>query len=206
MQRILQQTRAGGETGAGEAAHARIVARDRVVDAIEIEAAAFCQYVELVGDGEVRVAPGVGEQLGELGLGRRQLDQRGRDLPEELLGRGHRIRLKRGNNLRQLHQLFNGIAFGDALRTKGQQDLAIEPAQALMHQLADAGIDGAAQDQQRAIGHVVEQRVNALVHLVDRWIEVPVDRRSHHGDDRVGSVDTGGIERRLQRLAHDFAQ
>ena len=121
----------------------------------------------------------------------------GRDQSEQVAGGGGGVRLKSGNDLRQLDQLFDGVAFCDALRAKRQQDLAVQPAQALVNQLGDARINGAAKDQQRAVLHVVEQCVDAAIDVADGRIQVTVDRRTHDGDDRVGGVEAGGIERRV---------
>ena len=129
-----------------------------------------------------------------------------RDLAEELAGGGDGVGLEAGDDLRQLDELFDGVAFGDALGAERQQNFAIQLAQALVHQLGHARIHGAAQHQQGAVLHAVQQRVDAAINVADRGIQVAIDGRADHGDDRVRAVDAGGIKRGLQRLAHDFAQ
>ena len=68
LQSVLEQTRAGRKAGACETSHPGILARDRVVDAVEVETVVFGQHVELVRNREIQIAPAVGEQLGQLSL------------------------------------------------------------------------------------------------------------------------------------------
>ena len=67
---VLEQARAGRETGTRQRLHARIVLAQGVIDAVEIGLEVLGHDVELIGDGEIDVAPGVAEQLGQLGLDR----------------------------------------------------------------------------------------------------------------------------------------
>ena len=194
----------GGKTGARKTAHPGIFARDRVMNAIEIQAVGFSQHVELVGDGEVQVSPTVGEQLGQLGFQWLQFDDRGCDGEEQIAGAADRGRLKAGDDLRQLDQFLHGIAFGDALRTEGQVNVAAQRTNSLVHQLGNAGADRAPQHQQRSILDVLQNIVQAPVQLVDRGIEVAVNRSADDGNDDVSRAQTvcvgGGPESLSQNL------
>ena len=53
---------------------------------------------------------------------------------------------------------------------------------------------------------MVEQGVDTAVHIADSWIEVPVNRRSHHRNDRIGLPDAGRIESGIELILHDLAQ
>ena len=75
-----------------------------------------------------------------------------------------------------------------------------------MHQFGDAGIHGAAQHQQGAILHVIEQGIDAAVDVAYGRIQVPVHRRPHHRNHRIGLIDTARIESCVERLFHDAAQ
>ena len=76
LHRVLEQARPGGEPGAGHVRRPRVVLGQARADPLEVEAAVVGHHVELVGRRELDVAPGVGEQLGQLGLLGRQLDDR----------------------------------------------------------------------------------------------------------------------------------
>jgi hypothetical protein len=60
----------------GKVGRARVALRQGGPDALEVEAVAVGNHIELVGDGELQITPIVGEQFGELGLLRIQLDDR----------------------------------------------------------------------------------------------------------------------------------
>ena len=68
LHRVLEQARAGGEARAGQVRGARVVLADRAQDVRVVHARLVGDHEELVRDGELHVAPGVGEQLGQLGL------------------------------------------------------------------------------------------------------------------------------------------
>ena len=85
--------------------HARIVLAQGLVDAVEVGLEMLGHHVELVGDGEVDVAPGVAEQLGQLRLDRLEEDHLWADEPEKGGGPFGRARRRAADQLRQLLQL-----------------------------------------------------------------------------------------------------
>ena len=83
LHRVLEQARAGGEARARQVRRARVVLADGAQDVRVVDAGLVGDHEELVGDGELHVAPGVGEELGELGLlGRRPDGLRGEPAEE----------------------------------------------------------------------------------------------------------------------------
>ncbi len=86
LHRVLEQARAGGEPGAGQIGSARVVVGQRRTDALVVETEVVGHHVELVGGRELDVPPGVGEQLGELGLLRLELHDLVREVAEQLPG------------------------------------------------------------------------------------------------------------------------
>src|SRR5580704_5333036 len=148
LEGILQQARAGGETRACEALHARIAVCDRVIDAIKVQAITFSQQIELVRDGEVQVSPAIGKQLGKLRFQWRQFDQVIIDDTEEVAGALERLRFECGDDLRQGSNFFHGFAFRDSLWTEGHVYLRSQALHAVVNQLGDTRVDGAAENQQ----------------------------------------------------------
>ena len=65
---VLEQARAGGESGRGQVGGSRVVAHHAAADPLIVQPEVIGDHVELVGRGEPDVPPGIGEQLGELGL------------------------------------------------------------------------------------------------------------------------------------------
>ena len=68
LHRVLEEAGSGGEARAREVGGARVVAADRLEDVRVVHAGLVGDHEELVGDGELHVAPGVREELGQLGF------------------------------------------------------------------------------------------------------------------------------------------
>ena len=152
---VLEQTGTGGEARPGEGSHARIVLAEGRVNAVEVGLEVLGHHEELVGDGEVEVAPGIAEELGQLGLDRLQEDHLGTDKAKQ--GRGPFPGPRRGSadQLRQLLQFHQRLALHDPLRTVGQVDVATALLPKLSGQpVGDAGKDRAAQHQKLAGMHL----------------------------------------------------
>ena len=79
LHRVLEQAGSRGEARPGHVLRTRIILGEAGTDALEVDALRVGHHVELVHRGELDVAPRVGEELGELGLFRRQLDDRVRE-------------------------------------------------------------------------------------------------------------------------------
>ena len=122
LHRVLEQARPGREPGPGHVGRTRVVVRERGADALEVEAEVVGDHVELVGGRELDVAPRVREQLGELGFLDVEVDDRVGEAPEQRLGPGDRPLGAAGDDLRELEQLDQRLALGDALRTERDVD------------------------------------------------------------------------------------
>ena len=127
LHRVLEQARAGGEARAGQVRGARVVLADRAQDVRVVHARLVRDGEELVRDGELHVAPGVGEQLGELRLlgcvVRIVFDVRWRNSAS---ARSPATGIVRADDLGQRAQLLEGVALGDPLRA--ERDVHREPA------------------------------------------------------------------------------
>ena len=74
LHRVLEEARPGREPRAGHIGCSRVSVGDRTTDALEVEAAVVGDHEELIGGRELDVPPGVGEELCQLRLLRRELD------------------------------------------------------------------------------------------------------------------------------------
>ena len=127
LHRVLEQTGAGREAAFGQPRHPRIVARQGLVDPIEVDAVVRCDHEELVRRGELDVAPDVGEDLGQLRLERRETKDRPGDLAKELLGHRDALLVAARDDLRQLGKLLHGLALGHALGTERDVNVTPQP-------------------------------------------------------------------------------
>jgi hypothetical protein len=92
---------------------------------------------------------------------------------------------KRGHDLGEADDLLQGVPLGNALRTESDMNTAPQMLHAVVNQLGNAGINRAAQDQQRAVPHVAQRAIDAAVEVIDFRVEVAVNGRANHGDDHV---------------------
>src|SRR5664279_5520003 len=83
LHRVLEETRPSSEARTGEIRGPRVVECQTSPDAFEVEPPVIGHHVELVGGGELDVAPAIGEQLGQLGLFWLQRNKRAGKPPEE---------------------------------------------------------------------------------------------------------------------------
>ena len=109
---------------------------------------AWCgDHEELVGDGELHVPPGVGEELGQLGLrgswSGPSWRRAGRTAPRP--GRAAWSRVG-ADDLGQAAELLERVAFGDPLGAEHDVDAAAAVGQVLGHVLGRARIDRAPED------------------------------------------------------------
>src|SRR5207245_8892389 len=68
LHRVLQQAWAGRETGSRQVGRAWIVLADRAQDAVVVESGTADDLEELIGDSELHVPPGVGQEVRRLTL------------------------------------------------------------------------------------------------------------------------------------------
>ena len=96
--------------------------RERGADAFEVEAEVVGDHVELVRGRELDVAPGVREELGELGLFDVEVDDRVGEAAEERSARATARSVRPETICGQLAQLDERLALGDALRAERHVD------------------------------------------------------------------------------------
>ena len=124
LHRVLEQARTGGEARTRQVGRARVVLADRAQDVRVVDAGAVGDREELVRDRELHVAPGVGEQLRQLGFLGRRPDRLAGELPEQ---RGRAFGgavVVRADDLRQRVELLERVALGDPLRAERHVDPA----------------------------------------------------------------------------------
>ena len=151
LHRVLEQARAGGEARARQVGGARVVLADRAQDVRVVDAGLVGDHEELVRDRELHVAPGVGEQLGELGfLGRRADGLRG-ERPEQRRRRGRR-RASSSAPMICGSEWSSSSAWPSAIRSGQKATSTLQPrlGEVLGDVAGRARVDGAAQDDQRA--------------------------------------------------------
>src|SRR3954454_3070105 len=118
LHRVLEQAWPGREPGAGEVGCARVVLADRPEHVGVVDAGLVGDHEELVRDRELHVAPGVREQLRELGLLRRGPNRLRSELPEEGLGAVRRDLAVCPDDLGQRVELLERVPFRDPLRAE----------------------------------------------------------------------------------------
>ena len=90
----------------------------------------------------------------------------------------------RADDLRQRVELLEGVALGDPLRAERDVDAAAALGEVLGHVLGRARVDGAAQDDQRAVAEVRRDLVDGPLEDRHRRAEELVDRRADDDDER----------------------
>ena len=107
-------------------------------------------HVELVRDGELDVAPGVGEELRQLGLFGGGADRLGRQVTEQRGGALAAASSSAPTICGSVVQLLDRVPLGDALRA--ERDVDRSPGRRRRcHVCGRARVDRAAEDDQRAV-------------------------------------------------------
>ena len=148
---VLQETGSGGEPGAGQVGGPWVVERQARPYALVVETEVVGHHEELVGGGELDVAPGVREELGQLGLFGLHPDHLGREVPEELLGPVERGRLPARHDLREFEELGHRLSLGDPFGAEGDVDGLAEFGDRRFHEGGGTGIHGRTQDEQLSV-------------------------------------------------------
>ncbi len=175
--------------GPGQVRGARVVLADGPQDVRVVDAGIVGDGEELVGDRELHVPPGVGEQLGQLGFLGRRPDRLAGQRPEQRGRALGRPVVVGADDLRQRMELLEGMTLGDPLRAERD----IDPAAALGEVLGDiagrARVDRAAQGDQRPVAQVRRDLVDGLLEDRHRRAEELVDRRADDDHQLVGPGD-----------------
>ena len=187
---------------------ARVVVPDRLVDALEADAARLADQVELVRDRELEVAPGVCHQLRELRLEGRELHDLRRQGAEHLGGGVEALVVEGRHDLGQRVDLVEGVALGHALGAERDAQARVRARDPLVEVLHRAREQRRAHHDQLAGMEVRRVEIEDAQHLGELRVEVLVHRRPGHEDDDVGGGARlgagGGLqvqgERRLQLL------
>ena len=207
LHRVLEQARAGGEAGARQVGGPRVVLAHGAQHVRVVDARLVGDREELVGDGELHVAPGVREQLGELGLLARGPQRLGGQPPEQRLGPVAGGRGVRADDLGQRVQLLERVALGDPLRAEGDVHVLAAVREGGGDVLGRARIDRAAQDDQRAVAELAGDLVDRPLEHAHRRAEELVDRGADDEQDGVGAADDLGVGAELEAAGReDLAQ
>lgn len=190
---VFKQTGTGSKTGFGKAGGARIILRHGVINLIEIGAVHFADHVELIGSGELDVTPGVGEELGEFGLDAAGDDDLAGEIAEEIGDLISGIFVVTGDDLRQLVELFHGLAFQDALARKTDLDTGDALLQPATEVAGGSGKDGAAQNQNLILVQIFADGTEEAPEIFVNGVQMGVDRGADDDDNKLCVADaTGG--------------
>ncbi len=161
----------------------------RLADPLKVGPEPLGDRVELVGDREADGARGVGEELAQLGLDRRQWD----DLDPQPLEQRRRPRdrptREAPHDRRQPRQLFQGITLGDPFRTIGDVDVKAPLRRPLAQAIGDSGEDRAAEDEQLPITHPIQDVIQCPVERMHTGAHEFVHRRSDRDDHDCALAD-----------------
>ena len=102
------------------------------------------------------------------------------------------------DDLRQRAELLERVALGDPLRAERDVDAAAALGEVLGDVAGRARVDGAAQDDQRAVAQVRRDLVDGLLEDRHRWAEELVDRRADDDDELVGPRDHRAVGAELE--------
>ena len=144
---------------------------------------------ELVRDRELHVAPGVGEQLGQLRFLGRGPDRLAGEDPEQLARPVGRAVVVGADDLGQRVELLERVALGDPLRAERDVDGAAALGQVLGDVAGRARVDGAAKRDQGALAQVRRDLVDRLLEDRHRRSQELVDRRADDDDEVVRPLD-----------------
>ena len=206
LQGVLQQAGAGRETRPGEAGHAGIIARDGVIDAIEVEPVTLGEHVKLVGNGKIEVSPTVGEELGEFRLGGRQFNNIRRKDGKKLARPAPSLPAQTPPQSGAAAPVPRAPSFGNPLRTKGDVHLPSQRPDPVVNDLGDPRINGAAQHQQRVIGEMIQQIVNAPAEVAESRDSSICQRGCPPPRWRHRRRQAGVVQRRHQAFSHHLLE
>mmetsp|Transcript_49679 Transcript_49679/g.158924 ORF Transcript_49679/g.158924 Transcript_49679/m.158924 type:complete len:319 (-) Transcript_49679:178-1134(-) len=125
LHRVPEEPRPRREAGPREARGTGVAVHDRRADAMEVQAPGRGDLVELVGRTQDHVAPGVQEELRHLRLLQLQLHEVHAQGAEEGLRVRGGPRVGGRDDLRDLRELLDGVAHGQALRAHADADVQL---------------------------------------------------------------------------------
>ena len=137
---------------------------DPLADPFVVKAEVVRHHVELVGQGELQISVSVGEELGQLGFFGEQLDRLVHQHLEELASSRHRGRVACRNDLRELEQLAESLALGDALRAERNVQFEAEAGDTALDQRSHPWVHSAAKDQELAGAQMRRKRLHGGRH------------------------------------------
>ena len=196
---VLEQARPGGEARGRHVGGPRVVLGQPLPDALEVEAAVVGHHVELVGGRELDVPPDVGEQLGQLGLFRRQRRRAGRSAGGTARWPGPRRAAVRAETICGSSN-SSVIALPSAMRS-GQNATSMSMPSAgdhLFDQRGHPGVDGAAQDEDLPVAQVAGAAAQGVRDGGLVRVEVLVHRGADDHDHVLGGAHDGRVGGRFQ--------
>jgi hypothetical protein len=175
----------------------RVVTVDQVDDVEDVRVVAVAVDHQEVRQREGGVAQDVRPDLGQLRLDRGRVADGGAEHLEEPLAALARTVLDAADDARERPDLLEEAVRGDPLRAVGDEDvLAHREATVLLqvarHPFGRAGGNGRAQDDEVAVAHVREQRVEHGADVTHVDLDVGEGRGADGEHDRVGPGGVGG--------------
>ena len=143
---------------------------------------------ELVGDGELHVSPGVGEQLRQLGLERSGAHHLHAEWLEESQRAIVGIVARRTDQLWEAAYLLQCVTLGNAFRAEHDVSFQAGGAQASLDALGRSGEHCRTQHHQAVRPDVGDELVHHAVEDRDRRVHELVDGRAYDEDHGVGAV------------------
>ena len=189
LHRVLEEAGPGGKARPREVGGPGIVAADRVEDVRVIHAGLVGDHEELVGDRELHVAPGVGEELGELGLLGARPDDLAPEPGEESSGAIADRRIVGADDLGQSPELLESVALGDPLRTECHPHLPAAIREGLRDVGSGPGVDRAAEHHERPVAEVRRHALHGLLEQRHRRAQELVHGRPDDDDEDAGPAD-----------------
>ena len=186
LHRVLEETRARGEARPRQIGRTRVVVRERGADPLVVEIEVVRHHEQLVRGRELDVAPGVREQLRELGFLGLEVHDVVREGVEQLRGALERTVRAGRDDLRELEELDHRLALGDALRAERHVDVEPETRDQALDHGGDARVHGAPQHEQLAVDEARRDLLDRALHRVEIRVEMLVDRRADHDHDVLG--------------------
>ena len=113
--------------------------RHGLINLVKIKPMIGGYHVKLVSSRKLDIAPGVREDLGQLGFQRRESHDLLGHPPKEQLGFGLSCLVATGDDLRLLDHLAQGVPLGDSFRAESNTNLLFAGHDELIHLVRGSG-------------------------------------------------------------------
>jgi len=201
---VLEKTRPRGQTRPHESLGTGVVVAHGMVDTVKVQVVLLGDHVELVGNGELDIAPYIGEKLGQFRFQGIQNQDLVGEMPEQGGCLGNRFRIESAHDLGQFGQFTQGLAFRDSFRTETYMYLFAGCGDQRGQLFRGSRIEGASQDDHLAIHQVLHQFIDETVQGGIAWIEVFIHRSADNDNDIVAGTYESRVVARHQGAAGDL--